>query len=675
MRHLSTDFRRESCVDHHLSRPTCRRARHPHLPPLYYAVRNRDWDAVRRRLRAHSREVWVQEESSGNTSLHVACRLDPPASVVAALLTVGEYSETGMDVGSLAGHARTRYALEEVRNAEGATALHVACSHRANEEVIRILMAPAGEDETEMGSGNREWIARTTAAHTALTRMGRSPLHYACMSFRGLGVEAFRALLEATVLQHAVAVAAAASASATAGGGGGYDADLEAAEKDDDCALVSPSIDCKFEFNKLPAADLDDEDDEDAFLNEHDAPISAGTSSSVANPVTLRDVTGQTPLGLLFRRYRERLRCVIKIVEKNAAASSGANDILMSADGVQNVAAQAVQADLGELWEKARLIVSTMAEQQYSPEVEDMVHFNGTFPWDQRDSDDEQPVQLPSEAERFAAEEAAAWAASTHRPLSCRRVSPSPSAERIRSGRKMRSFRIVHASVGLVGYGCPPEMVRLAASVHPEQVREMDEDGNLPLHIAATASSFACADADDLAHHHDECKEGGDELSVASTGEASLAPSTMTAATTATATTFGSFCAPCLRPFDSTIRILLRHYPEAARIPHGRTGRLPLVLAIDAGRRTRDDGMQALLCAYPPAMYNRDYVCSNAICCSVYSLIGTERADEDQLMGRPPGSFMAKFRSCANSKGSSSKALGTLFELVRARPQIVGGRL
>ena len=42
-----------------------------------------------------------------------------------------------------------------------------------------------------------------------------------------------------------------------------------------------------------------------------------------------------------------------------------------------------------------------------------------------------------------------------------------------------RQFRIVHASVGLSGFGCPPEMVRLAISIYPHQVREMDENGNL----------------------------------------------------------------------------------------------------------------------------------------------------------------------------------------------------
>ena len=33
----------------------------------------------------------------------------------------------------------------------------------------------------------------------SLTKIGRAPLHYACLSFRGLGVEAFWILLYATI--------------------------------------------------------------------------------------------------------------------------------------------------------------------------------------------------------------------------------------------------------------------------------------------------------------------------------------------------------------------------------------------------------------------------------------------------------------------------------------------
>ena len=56
--------------------------------------------------------------------------------------------------------------------------------------------------------------------------------------------------------------------------------------------------------------------------------------------------------------------------------------------------------------------------------------------------------------------------------------------------------------------------------------------------------------------------------------------------------------------FDKVIKLLLKQYPQAAQTPHGRTGRLPLVLADRAGHRTWNDGMKTLLRAYPPALFS-----------------------------------------------------------------------
>lgn len=56
--------------------------------------------------------------------------------------------------------------------------------------------------------------------------------------------------------------------------------------------------------------------------------------------------------------------------------------------------------------------------------------------------------------------------------------------------------------------------------------------------------------------------------------------------------------------FDKVIQILLRNYPEGAHIPHGKSGRLPLVLAIRAGERTWEDGIQTLLSANPAALHS-----------------------------------------------------------------------
>lgn len=56
--------------------------------------------------------------------------------------------------------------------------------------------------------------------------------------------------------------------------------------------------------------------------------------------------------------------------------------------------------------------------------------------------------------------------------------------------------------------------------------------------------------------------------------------------------------------FDRVIKLLLKQYPQAAQTPHGRSGRLPLVLADRAGDRTWNDGMKTLLRAYPPALFS-----------------------------------------------------------------------
>lgn len=59
------------------------------------------------------------------------------------------------------------------------------------------------------------------------------------------------------------------------------------------------------------------------------------------------------------------------------------------------------------------------------------------------------------------------------------------------------------------------------------------------------------------------------------------------------------------RAFDKVIKYLLRHYPQGAWTPQGKTGILPLVLAAQTGHRTWNDGMETLLHAYPPALHSR----------------------------------------------------------------------
>jgi len=56
--------------------------------------------------------------------------------------------------------------------------------------------------------------------------------------------------------------------------------------------------------------------------------------------------------------------------------------------------------------------------------------------------------------------------------------------------------------------------------------------------------------------------------------------------------------------FDRAIQILLKSYPEAIHIPHGKSGKLPLALAIRSRQRRWDDGIRTLLQAHPTAVHS-----------------------------------------------------------------------
>jgi hypothetical protein len=113
--------------------------------------------------------------------------------------------------------------------------------------------------------------------------------------------------------------------------------------------------------------------------------------------------------------------------------------------------------------------------------------------------------------------------------------------------------------------------------------------------------------------------------------------------------------------FDKVIQILLGHYPAAARIPHGRTGRLPFVMAIEGRRRTWNDGIKSLLGAWPAALESRRIPIG--LYSYILSLIGSE--------GTIVEGFPAKKVNPSSGKQRRRKALSTLFELVKAKPDLV----
>jgi hypothetical protein len=673
---------------------------------LYQLVERRDWDAVVRRCVSHADEVLEQIYASaaaagsatalptvagaGNaaaptsttrcpgytTALHLACRLDPPPEVIAAMA-----------------------ALARVRDEEGRTPLHMAASHRCSVPSLAVLLEAAGcqipppyqryllpnnnddddyDDETDDDDDD---YGSPTAD---LTRIGRAPIHYACASYRSLAPDAFRLLFEITLREGNIIMDDDTLSRYEEDSTllGDNDWCVNAANSKDDLCWEESEVDpYYFDEEPLlhPSPSKNDEkkqgdDDDDLGCLKKSSSHSAGfkmptprprrstTPPPVLNVLGMKDTLGHTPLALLFRRYRERVRSVISRVDR-----------LQHSQRAALVAAVTVQADLGELWEKARWIVARLTEERLAKEQPE----EEVAP---------QPPVACTDPEVAVAREAAAWAAEQYHVSTRHRLKPtsssssllmpvpeagwaeeqppppppagpplddsdssqgsgpedhSPTIHHRRSTTstpvaataqsRRRPFRIVHASVGLTGYGCPPEMIRLAISLFPHQVREMDEDGNLPLHIAATAESYLStvdltaspqAVMASLATTNTpaDTQSLSDEMSVLS--EALSFFSTKTVAHTN-------------NPFDKVLKILLTHYPDAARIPHGRSGQLPLVLAVECGRRTWPDGLRTLLNAYPPALHNKKLI-NQVLYPNVLSLITVGRQDPTLVVPEAP---------------------------------------
>jgi len=146
-------------------------------------------------------------------------------------------------------------------------------------------------------------------------------------------------------------------------------------------------------------------------------------------------------------------------------------------------------------------------------------------------------------------------------------------------------------------------MIRLAASVYPQQVHEIDEEGNPPLHIASVASSFLPTPppGNDTTRND---SEGGEEGTRTFSDEDILISSLSSISGISALSGTTGEREP--NPFDKVICMLLQIYLAAVQIPHRRTGHLPLVLAIEGRKRTMDDGIRALLETHPTALESMD---------------------------------------------------------------------
>ena len=524
MRQLSTDLTRGRSQS--IGNNGMERYKHPHLPVLFYLVKARNWAGVLRRCTTHPKEIMSVECNTGDTPLHYACRLDPPKNCIDALMHICN-----------------------IKNNEGASALHVAASNRCSATVIESLVNTT--------------IAKSSLT-LALTKKGRTPLHYACLSFRGLDIDAFKILLEATI---ATCVS--------------FEKMHDQLEEDDDYDEVDWNVDY------------------------------CGTEEQV-NVFTMQDHLGQTPLSLLFKRYRERVRCVIRMLDERSSSLS------------PTAATAAVHDELGSLWLKARMIVCHMAEKREE----------GHFPF-------EEVCDETSETEAAVAMELSRWAVKQHKGIVYDEDEEDESDKLDRDISTDSKFRLVHASVGLTGFGCPIEMIRLAISVYPNQVKEMDEHGNLPLHIACIASSFLPSDTSPPG-----CSDEDSFISNLSN--------------------ISCFSADKHPPFDRVIRMLLRSYKAAAHIPHAKTGKLPLVLAIDTKKRSMDDGLRALIESYPAALETKYF--EKNLYPHILSTVGKTKQLKLPSVLRKNES---RFRYGKVESAPKDVIPVALYELLRAKPNLL----
>ena len=115
--------------------------------------------------------------------------------------------------------------------------------------------------------------------------------------------------------------------------------------------------------------------------------------------------------------------------------------------------------------------------------------------------------------------------------------------------------------------------------------------------------------------------------------------------------------------------MLLRGYPFGAQVPNGKTGQLPLILAIEAKKRKYEDGLRAPLEAYPAALESREI--SMRLYPNILSLIGKPKEKKSQTKRYcKPNPFFRKKKE--ESTMDQIIIPNALFEIIRAKPSIVG---
>ena len=181
-------------------------------------------------------------------------------------------------------------------------------------------------------------------------------------------------------------------------------------------------------------------------------------------------------------------------------------------------------------------------------------------------------------------------------------------------------FRLLHACAGIDWF--PPNLLRLLVAAFPGALLEADEDGNLPIHVAAGGffESYRTIDADSWETGDLEANSGYQKTTIDillkanpdlakipdAEGRLPLELAIESGTDDKETTRSSSSIFPShkrWRPWeDGGVGSLLQAYPGAAKIRSPVTRKLPLEITLGRGSyRDWEDGVKALLGAYPEA--------------------------------------------------------------------------
>lgn len=141
-------------------------------------------------------------------------------------------------------------------------------------------------------------------------------------------------------------------------------------------------------------------------------------------------------------------------------------------------------------------------------------------------------------------------------------------------------FRAVHAASAV---DCPRQVVKIATKVYPAQLDEVDEEGRIPLTIAAVTPAWKMRDLSDEGYILEDRIHGDESQYDDMDNAEQVGPNQL---------------------YPSVIEILVTAAPETAQFRDA-DGRIPLQLAISHGKKWTT-GVRALLEAYPDAIMLHD---------------------------------------------------------------------